>query len=134
MNTDLPIPRQSTTVPVMGRTGAGKSTFINTATESDACEIGHGLHPCTCTMQSVQFTSPDGQMGFFIDTPGLDHTDTGQAEAVQKENSHSGIEQNILSDARAKQDFAGTQLLARRFFHAIAVAGWIALIYTFLIS
>ncbi|TEB26674.1 hypothetical protein FA13DRAFT_1737107 [Coprinellus micaceus] len=43
-------------IAVMGQTGVGKSTFINTVTESSQqLEVGHGLESCT---QAVQLSEP----------------------------------------------------------------------------
>ncbi|TEB22531.1 P-loop containing nucleoside triphosphate hydrolase protein [Coprinellus micaceus] len=69
-------------IAVMGQTGVGKSTFINTVTESSQqLEVGHGLESCT---QAVQLSEPlqfQGRNVVFIDTPGFDDSDADRSDA-----------------------------------------------------
>ncbi|KAH7923798.1 hypothetical protein BV22DRAFT_1014678 [Leucogyrophana mollusca] len=60
----------------MGPPGAGKSTFINNAAGVDATKVGHGLKPCTATIQHVIVQYPDDPTCrvVFVDTPGFDNT------------------------------------------------------------
>ncbi|KAF7424186.1 hypothetical protein PC9H_009489 [Pleurotus ostreatus] len=60
-------------IAVMGATGSGKTTFINTASGS-ALRVGSGLMSCTNTVQASQPFSFDGRTVRLIDTPGFDDT------------------------------------------------------------
>ncbi|KAF7419530.1 hypothetical protein PC9H_002121 [Pleurotus ostreatus] len=91
-STRLLSPRSSTNMPgrvqiqdltkedkiivLMGVTGAGKSTFINTATGlQDGAVIGDGLDPCTQDVQAYRCAHPQTKEQIvFVDTPGFDET------------------------------------------------------------
>ncbi|KIJ43543.1 hypothetical protein M422DRAFT_169621, partial [Sphaerobolus stellatus SS14] len=60
---------------VMGPTGSGKSTFINTATGAEQAFIGHSLESCTQGVQAIHYRHPRSNRDFvFVDTPGFDDT------------------------------------------------------------
>ena len=57
---------------LLGPTGVGKSTFINSITKKkDECKVGNGSDSCTKKIQQCDI-SVDGINYYFIDTPGLD--------------------------------------------------------------
>ncbi|KAF9447816.1 hypothetical protein P691DRAFT_760434 [Macrolepiota fuliginosa MF-IS2] len=66
---------------VMGPTGAGKSTFIQTATgHTDG--VGHGLESCTSDVSAVRMNFPDGRDVVLVDTPGFDDTKLSDLEVL----------------------------------------------------
>jgi len=60
-------------IPILGITGAGKSAFINAAAGRDVTTVGHGLNPCTTTIQPVIVPYPGDPTRriVFVDTPGF---------------------------------------------------------------
>ncbi|KAF9490358.1 hypothetical protein BDN71DRAFT_1434733 [Pleurotus eryngii] len=60
-------------IAVMGATGSGKTTFINTASGS-ALRVGSGLMSCTSAVQASKPFPFDGRTIRLIDTPGFDDT------------------------------------------------------------
>ena len=58
-------------VVLLGKTGVGKSSFINSITNKSDCKIGKNYESCTKKIQHVD-TLKDGCNFYFIDTPGLD--------------------------------------------------------------
>ncbi|TEB26668.1 hypothetical protein FA13DRAFT_1713030 [Coprinellus micaceus] len=66
---------------VMGPTGAGKTTFINTVTGSTKLQVSDELESCT---QEVQLSDPfvfQDRNVVFIDTPGFDDADADRSDA-----------------------------------------------------
>ncbi|KAK3358106.1 P-loop containing nucleoside triphosphate hydrolase protein [Lasiosphaeria hispida] len=62
-------------IAVLGVTGAGKSTFINTASGQNLLKISHGSQPCTQNPRAVEFQIEVGNGNrtiVLIDTPGFD--------------------------------------------------------------
>jgi GTPase Era involved in 16S rRNA processing len=57
-------------IVLLGVTGAGKSTFVSTASGKELV-IGHGLDPCTQDPLAVSFNLKDRNI-VLIDTPGFD--------------------------------------------------------------
>ena len=83
-------------VILLGETGVGKSTFINSITESTNCEVSNGAKACTKGLQLVkQFDS--GYNYFFIDTPGLNDSmgDSNHIDLLKK-ISKKGILTTII--------------------------------------
>ncbi|NOH95549.1 GTPase [Vibrio sp. 99-70-13A1] len=62
------------TLWLLGKTGAGKSSFIQSVTGLSSVEVGNGFAPCTMTAQSYEFPQ-DKPVMRFLDTRGL-----GEAE------------------------------------------------------
>ncbi|KAH7923803.1 kinase-like protein [Leucogyrophana mollusca] len=71
-----PITDQDIIVAVMGPTGAGKTSFINIATEKTYSIGGHNLESCTQEVRAFKCPHPrlEGRNVVFVDTPGFDDT------------------------------------------------------------
>ncbi|KAF9449511.1 P-loop containing nucleoside triphosphate hydrolase protein [Macrolepiota fuliginosa MF-IS2] len=71
-------------IAVMGPTGAGKSTFINTVSGVDV-QVGNGLESCTQVLQAVSCNDPFQNRDFvFVDTPGFDDTHRSDVEILEE--------------------------------------------------
>lgn len=70
-------------IAVMGVTGSGKSTFIQTASELDAIDIGHDLKSCTAHVIAYRFQH-DGFNITLIDTPGFNDTLRSETEVLKE--------------------------------------------------
>ncbi|CAG8261014.1 unnamed protein product [Penicillium salamii] len=68
-------------IAVMGLTGTGKSTFIQTATESPEVVVGHDLESCTSEMKGYTFHYKGHNVNL-IDTPGFDDTHKSETEVL----------------------------------------------------
>ncbi len=62
------------TLWLLGKTGAGKSTFIQALTGLSSIEIGNGFVPCTRTAEAYNFP-PEKPVMRFLDTRGLGEAD-----------------------------------------------------------
>ncbi|KAF9781350.1 P-loop containing nucleoside triphosphate hydrolase protein [Thelephora terrestris] len=69
-------------IAVMGATGSGKSSFINTASGSHL-RVGKNLKSCTAEVEVADFIL-DGRQVILIDTPGFDDTNVSDAEILKK--------------------------------------------------
>ncbi|EPT00186.1 hypothetical protein FOMPIDRAFT_14168, partial [Fomitopsis schrenkii] len=67
---------------VMGRTGTGKTSFINTATESHLA-VGSALSSRTHNIQLSRPVRCDSRRVVLIDTPGLDDTSRSTEDAIR---------------------------------------------------
>ena len=56
---------------LLGKTGIGKSSFINSITNQNKCRIGNESKACTTKIHCVDI-SKNGLNFYFVDTPGLD--------------------------------------------------------------
>lgn len=56
---------------LLGNTGVGKSSFINSITNKKLCKIGDDAISCTKKILQVD-TNSNGFNYYFVDTPGLD--------------------------------------------------------------
>ncbi|KAK4107092.1 P-loop containing nucleoside triphosphate hydrolase protein [Canariomyces notabilis] len=63
--------RDKVMIALLGVTGAGKSTFINTATGQDVVKTSSGSKPCTQDPKAIEFRLDDRTV-VLIDTPGFD--------------------------------------------------------------
>jgi len=82
----VPDPKESDIIiPVMGPTGVGKSTFINTAVGRTVMTVGHDLQSCTDKMQHTIISHPSDPTRriIFVDTPGFDDTFVDDAEILK---------------------------------------------------
>ncbi|PSN64132.1 P-loop containing nucleoside triphosphate hydrolase protein [Corynespora cassiicola Philippines] len=70
-------------IPIMGMTGAGKSTFVSLCTEKPAGFVGHGLFSCTSGM-SIHTMKHEGHTVHLIDTPGFDDSRKSDGETLQE--------------------------------------------------
>ncbi|EGD89374.2 hypothetical protein H112_02992 [Trichophyton rubrum D6] len=75
--------RQKAFIAVMGVTGSGKSTFIQTATGSDDVHIGHSFKSCTAAV-SAHTLSLDEYDVTLIDTPGFNDTFRSETEVLKE--------------------------------------------------
>ncbi|GBE84551.1 P-loop containing nucleoside triphosphate hydrolase protein [Sparassis latifolia] len=68
---------------VVGPTGSGKSSFINTAAKKHLVSVGHGLASRTSTVKTVKCLIPndgDGRSVIFVDTPAFNNSEKTIAE------------------------------------------------------
>ncbi|KAG6914646.1 hypothetical protein DXG01_016120 [Tephrocybe rancida] len=74
-------------IPILGRTGAGKSSFINTLLggANIAC-VGHTLESQTQQIQHIKLPHPHqpGRRLIILDTPGFDHSTVNDQEILRR--------------------------------------------------
>ncbi|KAH7914570.1 P-loop containing nucleoside triphosphate hydrolase protein [Hygrophoropsis aurantiaca] len=73
-------------IPIMGPTGVGKSTFVNTAAGRDVMTVGHDLKACTAQLHHVVVNHPAHPETriVFVDTPGFDDTFESDYEILRR--------------------------------------------------
>ncbi|KAG2147598.1 P-loop containing nucleoside triphosphate hydrolase protein [Suillus clintonianus] len=69
-------------IAVMGATGSGKTTFINTASGSEL-RVGMGLESCTNEVQMSQAFLLDKARVILVDTPGFDDTTKSDTDVLK---------------------------------------------------
>jgi len=74
-NTHLP------TLWLLGKTGAGKSSLIQTITGNSDAEIGNGFEPCTMTSHAYNYPKATPLLRF-LDTRGLSEADYDPSEDI----------------------------------------------------
>ncbi|KAG6852773.1 hypothetical protein C0991_009213 [Blastosporella zonata] len=70
-------------IPIMGPTGAGKSTFINTLLGKNFARVGHELQSETQHIHHYRLPGVNRRV-FIVDTPGFDDTSTGDREILRR--------------------------------------------------
>ncbi|WPH02106.1 P-loop containing nucleoside triphosphate hydrolase protein [Acrodontium crateriforme] len=70
-------------IAVMGVTGSGKSTFIQTATPESEVGIGHDLESFTAMVEAFRFEHKGRQIEL-IDTPGFNDTTRSETEVLRE--------------------------------------------------
>ena len=81
-NTHLP------TLWLLGKTGSGKSSLIQTITADSDLEIGNGFEPCTSTSQAYSYPKATPLLRF-LDTRGLSEADYDPAEDIEVSSQQS---------------------------------------------
>ncbi|KIM39588.1 hypothetical protein M413DRAFT_193634 [Hebeloma cylindrosporum] len=77
-------------IPIMGPTGAGKSTFINFVLGSERMEVGHDIDSCTADLFRVVIDPIPGFPDLrdhrlvLLDTPGFDDTFVDDVEILKR--------------------------------------------------
>ncbi|KAG6833274.1 hypothetical protein H0H87_009449 [Tephrocybe sp. NHM501043] len=73
-------------IPIMGPTGAGKSTFINHVAGESVAAVGHNLKSETAQLQHVIFPHPTDRTRriIIVDTPGFDDTYVADSEILRR--------------------------------------------------
>ncbi|KAI3607881.1 hypothetical protein WG66_004633 [Moniliophthora roreri] len=74
--------RREAVIAVMGATGSGKTTFINSAS-GGSLRVGRGLQSCTSTVQLSEAFELHGRQVTLIDTPGFDDTTKSDADILK---------------------------------------------------
>lgn len=83
MGTSRPISVDDIFIPVLGMTGAGKTTFISTCTQEKPLRPGKGLSSCTSQV-ALHTMTYKGRTVHLIDTPGFNGTYRPDGETLQE--------------------------------------------------
>lgn len=95
-------------IAVMGQTGTGKTTFVNTASGSNLA-TGRGLASCTSNVQASEPFELDGRSVILLDTPGFDDSERSDVDVLQ-----------LISKFLAQTYMSGEQLAGIIYMHRIS--------------
>ncbi|KAJ7587369.1 P-loop containing nucleoside triphosphate hydrolase protein [Mycena floridula] len=109
-------------IPIMGPTGAGKSSFINKLMGNDAMTVGHDLQSCTAQLDyAILHSSEHPQLGvegqhriIILDTPGFDDTFETDYEILRRISvwlTHSYSDGMKLAGVVYLHDISQTRML-----------------------
>ncbi|KAH7925400.1 hypothetical protein BV22DRAFT_439623 [Leucogyrophana mollusca] len=75
-----------TMILMLSQTGAGKSSFINTAAGSDLASVSDAMQSCTTDIQPIYVPHPrdPNRRIVFVDTPGFNDASMGDAEILRR--------------------------------------------------
>ncbi|KAG9080872.1 hypothetical protein FRC06_006047 [Ceratobasidium sp. 370] len=71
-------------IVLFGATGAGKTSFANTASGGDCLTVGHGVKSCTEEVEKTEVFMIDGRPVVLVDCPGFDDTILSDAEILKR--------------------------------------------------
>lgn len=74
-------------IPIMGATGAGKSSFVNALSEKVVAKVGHDLQSETSQLQHFVISHrdfPTNRRVIVVDTPGFDDTNEDDREILRR--------------------------------------------------
>ncbi|KAG6833278.1 hypothetical protein H0H87_009453 [Tephrocybe sp. NHM501043] len=73
-------------IPIMGPTGAGKSTFVNAVANNAFAVVGHNLKSETAQLQPIILQHPNNPARriIIVDTPGFDDTYAADSEILRR--------------------------------------------------
>ncbi|TDL14538.1 P-loop containing nucleoside triphosphate hydrolase protein [Rickenella mellea] len=96
-------------IAVMGSTGVGKSTFINTVTRNHTLPVSRALNSCTKEVQEVRLKWGDEQRPLLlVDTPGFGDSSMSDTDVLR-----------IIAKYLVKSHMAGTKLTGVIYMHSI---------------
>ncbi|KAJ7587363.1 P-loop containing nucleoside triphosphate hydrolase protein [Mycena floridula] len=109
-------------IPIMGMTGSGRSSFINTLMGNDAMKVGHDLQSCTIQLDyTILHSETYPQLGvqghhriIILDTPGFNDTFKTDYEILRRISvwlTHSYSEDMKLAGIIYLHDILETRML-----------------------
>ncbi|TDL14529.1 P-loop containing nucleoside triphosphate hydrolase protein [Rickenella mellea] len=101
---------QPAIIAIMGSTGVGKSSFINTVTKNHRLPVGHALDSCTKEIQEVRLKWGEKQKPVvLVDTPGFNDSSMSDTEVLR-----------LIAKYLVTTHKAGTKLTGVIYMHRIA--------------
>ncbi|KAG9074235.1 hypothetical protein FRC06_010826 [Ceratobasidium sp. 370] len=78
------LPNDVAIIVLFGATGAGKTSFANTASGGDCLTVGHSVKSCTEQVEKTDVFMVDGRPVVLVDCPGFDDTVLSDAEILKR--------------------------------------------------